>query len=127
MTLQRIFANISSDRLEASRDFYVDLLGLQVKYDSDWYIQLASKENPDFELGIIRRDHELLPKPYRSKPNGVCITFVVSNIDETYAKALTMGLKIIQAPRNEFYGQRRFLTEDPNGCLIDICSPWEAD
>jgi hypothetical protein len=25
---------------------------------------------------------------------------------------------------NEFYGQRRFLTVDPNGCLIDICSPF---
>jgi hypothetical protein len=34
-----------------------------------------------------------------------------------------MGLCIVQEPRDEFYGQRRFLTVDPNGCLIDICSP----
>jgi len=28
---------------------------------------------------------------------------------------------------SEFYGQRRFLVKDPNGCLIDICSPWSAE
>jgi uncharacterized glyoxalase superfamily protein PhnB len=51
------------------------------------------------------------------------VTFVVPDVDLVYEKALTMGLRIVQAPRNEFYGQRRFLTVDPNGCLIDICSP----
>jgi len=54
------------------------------------------------------------------------VTFIVDDVDITYRKALDMGLPIIQAPRNEFYGQRRFLLKDPNGCLVDICSPWEA-
>ena len=43
----------------------------------------------------------------------------------TYQTAIAMGLTILQEPRNEFYGQRRFLLKDPNGCLIDVCSPWE--
>jgi hypothetical protein len=34
-----------------------------------------------------------------------------------------LELEILQEPRNEFYGQRRFLNVDPNGCLLDICSP----
>ena len=36
-----------------------------------------------------------------------------------------MGLKIIQEPRNEIYGQRRFLTIDPDGLLIDVSSNCE--
>ena len=127
MTLQRILTNICSDRLAESRDFYVELLGFVVKYDSDWYVQLASSENPEFEFGIIRRDHELVPPAHQTSPSGVYITFDVTNVDQSYAKALEMGLTIMQPPRNEFYGQRRFLTLDPNGCLIDICSPWEAE
>ena len=127
MTLQRILTNICSDRLAESRDFYVELLDFTVKYDSDWYVQLVSKENAEFEFGIIRRDHELVPLKYQTSPGGVYVTFVVSNVDQSYEKALAMKLTIVQPPRNEFYGQRRFLTVDPNGFLIDICSPWEAE
>lgn len=126
MTLHRILINICSDRLAQSRDFYVALLGFAVKYDSNWYVQLAAPENPEFELGIIRRDHELIPLAHQTSPQGVYLTFVVGNVDQHYEKALVMGLPIVQPPRNEFYGQRRFLTVDPNGCLIDICTPWET-
>lgn len=74
VTLKRILTNIGSDRLEESRDFYVALLGFTVKYDSDWYVQLASSENTEFELGIIRRDHELVPSNHQTNPSGVYIT-----------------------------------------------------
>ena len=43
MTFTRILTNICSDNLEASRDFYVALLGFEVNYDSDWYIQLLTQ------------------------------------------------------------------------------------
>ena len=127
MSVTRILTNICSDQLVESKKFYTELLGFIVKYDSDWYIQLGAADNPEMEYGIIRRDHELVPPEYRQETNGMYVTFVVADVDETYQKALDMGLIIIQEPRNEFYGQRRFLTKDPNGCLIDICSPWEAE
>lgn len=123
----RILTNICSDDLPKSRDFYVGLLGLKVKFDSDWYVQLCSPEDAAIEYGIIQRDHELVPPEYQQKPTGMYVTFVVSDVDVTYQKALEMGVAIIQEPRNEFYGQRRFLVQDPNGCLIDVCSPWDED
>ena len=121
----RILPNICSSNLPKSRDFYVALLGLAVKYDSDWYVQLCSSENREIEYGIIQRDHDLVPAEYQKVPTGMYITFVVEDVDQTFAKARAMGAPILQEPRNEFYGQRRFLTQDPDGCLIDICSPWE--
>ena len=123
----RILTNICSDDLQKSKDFYIELLGLNVKYDSDWYIQLCSPEDPEVEYGIIQRNHDLVPKEYQNIPNGMYVTFVVPNVDTSYEKALEMGVPIVQEPRNEFYGQRRFLTKDPNGCLVDICSPWESE
>jgi catechol 2,3-dioxygenase-like lactoylglutathione lyase family enzyme len=123
MSFSRILTNICSDRLAESRDFYVALLGFDVSYDSDWYIQLRSPSNPELEFGIILRSHSLVPQEYQTTPSGMYVTFVVPDVDLVYEKALAMGLRIIQAPKNEFYGQRRFLTVDPNGCLIDICSP----
>lgn len=125
--IHRILPNICSDDLAASRDFYVQLLGFKVNYDSDWYVQLAVPDVAGLELGIIRREHELVPAAHQLAPRGVYITFVVKDVDESFAVAQKMGAKIVQSPRNEFYGQRRFLVEDPNGCLIDICSPWSEE
>lgn len=119
----RLLINLCSDRLPASRDFYVALLNLTVNYDSDWYVQLSSSETPSLELGIIRRDHELVPPAYQTAPTGMYLTFVVDDVDATYERACALGLDILQPPKNEFYGQRRFLTVDPNGCLLDISSP----
>jgi catechol 2,3-dioxygenase-like lactoylglutathione lyase family enzyme len=128
MSFKRILTNICSDRLAESRDFYVALLGFKVNYDSDWYVQLCSPSNPELEFGIILRTHDLVPQAYQTAPSGMYVTFVVPDVDQVYQTAVSMGCHIVQAPKNEFYGQRRFLTVDPNGCLVDICSPWsEAD
>ena len=55
------------------------------------------------------------------------MTFVVPDVDAVFNIAQRMQLSILQEPKNEFYGQRRFLITDPNGCLLDICSPWSED
>ena len=123
----RILTNICSDDLQKSKAFYVNLLGFKVKYDSDWYVQLCSPDNDEIEYGIIQRDHELVPKAYQTTPSGMYVTFVVADVDAVYKTAMDLDLPIIQAPRNEFYGQRRFLVKDPNGSLVDVCSPWESD
>ena len=123
----RILTNICSDNLPLSKEFYVELLGLEVKYDSDWYVQLCVPGNSDMEYGLIKSDHDLVPIQFQTNPTGMYVTFVVPDVNVTYQNALKMGVQIIQEPRNEFYGQRRFLALDPSGCLIDICSPWESE
>lgn len=123
MTFTRLLTNLCSDRLAESRDFYVSRLGFEVSYDSDWYVQMRSPAHPELQLGILARSHDLVPADFQQAPTGMSLTFVVPDVEAVYAQARTLGLAIIQEPRNEFYGQRRFLTVDPNGCLIDICSP----
>jgi catechol 2,3-dioxygenase-like lactoylglutathione lyase family enzyme len=127
MSFSRILTNICADDLAASRDFYVQLLGFTIHYDSDWYVQLRGPHPQDLEFGLIKRTHELVPKEFQTPPSGMYVTFVVPNVDELHGKALAMGARVIQEPRNEFYGQRRFLVLDPAGCLLDICSPWSEE
>ena len=120
----KILINICSKDLTLSKKFYTELLGLHVKYESDWYIQLCSPSNSEVEYGLIQKDHQLVPKEYQQSPNGMYVTFVVPDVNTIYDKALTLNLAIVQEIRNEFYGQRRFLIKDPSGCLIDISSPF---
>ncbi len=39
----------------------------------------------------------------------------VPDVDEAYRQALEAGAKSLRAPRDEFYGDRTALVEDPNG------------
>lgn len=123
----KIITNISSADLQASKRFYIELLDFEVKYEANWYIQFASPHDPDLEFGVIQRNSNLIPDEYRHQPRGMYMTFLVPDVNETYARALELGIDILQEPRNEFYGQRRFLAREPSGCLIDICSPWEEE
>ncbi|MDO4904118.1 MAG: VOC family protein [Lautropia sp.] len=123
MSIQRLLTNISSQCLQESKDFYVDLFGMVVVRETEWYVHLVSPSDPGQELRIIQRDHPLLPPEWRANPVGMYLTFVVENVDDFHARAVVRGLPIVQPPRDEFYGQRRFLTRDPDGSLIDISSP----
>jgi catechol 2,3-dioxygenase-like lactoylglutathione lyase family enzyme len=119
----RLLTNLCSDRLGESRDFFVSLLGFAVTYDSDRDLELRSPDHPEPELGLIARSSELVPAGVQQAPTGMDLTFVVPDVEAAFAQAMARGLGILQELRNGFHGQRRFLTLDPNGCLIDICSP----
>lgn len=119
----RIITNICTLHLSASKEFYLKLLNMEVKYESDWYIQLCSAFDSKIEFGLIQYDHDLIPPEYRKEPTGMYITFIVPDVNEVYDNAVSESLDILQKPKDEFYGQRRFLLKDPSGCLVDVCSP----
>lgn len=131
MTVSRAFANVLTDDVAATRDFYVRLLGLTVAFDSDWFVNLTSPSGdggavqaaPGRELGIWRRDHELIPEEFRQRPAGTVLSFVVEDVDAVYTDAQQRGLPIVAVPRDLFYGQRQLLLTDPNGALVDVSTP----
>ncbi len=127
MSVERSFASIFSDRLPETKSFYVELLGWRVAFDSDWFVHLQAADNPSIELGIIRRDHEIVPDAFKAAPAGMMITIVVANVDEVHRSVLARRLEVIEAPRDLFYGQRRMLLRDPSGTLVDVSSECPPD
>ncbi len=123
--IERMVPALYVDDLNRSNAFYCDLLDLKPRFEADWIVQLSDSDNESIELILQPRTHDLVPKPFQKTPQGASITFVVPDCDELFERALSMGLEIIQEPKNEHYGQRRFLTVDPDGLLIDISSNCE--
>ena len=121
--VDRLLTNIMVGDLQTSRDFYTGLLDLKVHFESDWYVILTSAEGLAFELGLIDRNSELIPKDQRGQPAGLYLTFVVGDCDAVHQRALERGCRILQEPRDEFYGQRRFLALVPDGLMIDVSAP----
>lgn len=120
-----VFTAVYVDDLKQSRAFYSELFNLVPVFDSDWIVQLASPTNESVTITLQPRNHDLVPATYKDKPAGVSVAFVVEDCDALYRQAQVMGLTILQPPKNEIYGQRRFLTLDPDGLLIDVSSPCE--
>ena len=79
MTIRRVVPNIKSDRLDQSREFYVDFLGLQMAMDMGFIIAFASATNPTAQISVIRDGSSAAP-PH--------LTVEVSDVDEVYARAL---------------------------------------
>lgn len=45
------------------------------------------------------------------------------DVDDEFEKAKSQNLPIILTLRDEPFGQRHFITSDPNGVLIDVIKP----
>ncbi len=111
---------ICSESLPASRDFYVSLFGLVPIFEIDWYIQLQSPNDKNLQIAFVERQHPSVPRHYQKMAQGTIITIELENVDEMYAKAKDLGLSITLDLRDEEWGQRHFMSVDPNGLLVDV-------
>ena len=90
---------------------------------SDWYVHLTSDVSPSANLAILDYRHDSLPAPFQRKAQGLLVNFEVEDVDAEYERAVAAGLKIHVTLRDEPFGQRHFITEDPNGVAIDVIKP----
>jgi uncharacterized glyoxalase superfamily protein PhnB len=104
--------------------FYMKHFGFKSLFDSDWYVHLQSADDETINLAILQGDHETIPPEGRGgRASGVLINFEVEDPDALYEKVQKAGLPILRTLRDEPFGQRHFITADPNGVLIDVIKP----
>ncbi|RVD54984.1 glyoxalase [Mesorhizobium sp. M2D.F.Ca.ET.185.01.1.1] len=104
-------------------DFYVTHFRFEPLFASDWYVHLRSSEDRRVNLGIVQGDHETIPQEGRGRTSGLLINFEVRDPDAVYERVVAAGLPILRTLRDEPFGQRHFITRDPNGVLIDVIKP----
>jgi catechol 2,3-dioxygenase-like lactoylglutathione lyase family enzyme len=120
VSVNALFPVVMTDRLAESRDFYSDLLELRLAFEAEWYVQLLSPATNAAQLGLVARDHESVPAAFRQLPAGVLVTVEVENVDAVHERAGARGLSIELPLRSENWGQRHFMTRDPNGLAVDV-------
>lgn len=120
MNPQSIYPVIGTDQVALSRDFYTTHFDFDVVFEADWYVSLRSRSNPAYELALLDYRHSSLPETYRQPARGVLINIEVADVDEIYTQLTDSGLPMILELKSEAWGQRHFITRDPNGILIDV-------
>jgi catechol 2,3-dioxygenase-like lactoylglutathione lyase family enzyme len=53
----------------------------------------------------------------------VLLNLEVDDVDAVHERLRAAGLPILRSLRDEAFGQRHFITADPNGVLIDVIRP----
>jgi catechol 2,3-dioxygenase-like lactoylglutathione lyase family enzyme len=107
----------------ATAAFYVRHLSFRPLFEADWYVHLQFEGDASVNLAILDGDHPTIPEQARGRVSGLLLNFEVEDVDAMYARAVADGLPIRLSLRNEEFGQRHFITQDPNGVLIDVITP----
>jgi catechol 2,3-dioxygenase-like lactoylglutathione lyase family enzyme len=106
-----------------TRDFYVRHFGFVAAYDSGWYVHLLRPDDRSVNLGVVAAGHDSVPAGYRKAVRGLLLNFELEEIDSEYERLKAAGVPILLSLRDEAWGQRHFITADPNGVMIDVIKP----
>lgn len=58
-----------------------------------------------------------------NKPFGIEIGFTTGNVEETVSTAVSAGAILVEEPKTKPWGQVVAYLRDPDGFLIEICTP----
>ncbi len=123
MKCTQYYPVIQTGDVAATKAFYVDNFRFKVSFDADWYCHLQSSEDPKVNLAILKGDHETIPAEGRGSTQRLILNFEVDHVDAEFERAKRAGLPVLKTLTDEAFGQRHFITRDPNGVLIDVIKP----
>ncbi len=123
MKCTQFYPVIMTDKVEETVRFYRNHFRFEPTFDSDWYVHLQSVEDETVNIAVLKGDHQTIPASGRGRVSGLIINFEVDDVDSVFDRVKTAGLPLLLPLRDEDFGQRHFITEDPNGVLIDVIKP----
>ena len=123
MKCTQFYPVLMTGDVEGTARFYREHFRFKAAFESDWYVHLQSAEDESVNLAVLQGDHETIPEAGRGRAAGLLINFEVEDVDAEYTRAEAAGLPILLPLRDEPFGQRHFITSDPNGVLLDVITP----
>lgn len=113
MVIRRIIPYADGDEIAASRDFYVEVLGLEVAME-DPVLGVMSPTNPTAQVIIPPRGMEDPPPRF-----GIDVGEPAA-VDAVHTEAIRCGLRVVYPLADEPWGVRRFFVEDPGGTVVNV-------
>ena len=113
MAVRRIVAYAGGGEIAASRDFYVEVLGMRVVME-DPVLDLQSPSDPTAEVIIGAQEMQ------DARPSFGVDVGEPAAVDAAHAEAVRRGLRVVYPPTDEPWGVRRFFLEDPGGTIINV-------
>ncbi len=117
--LNSFYPVILSNDVEKTGEFFKNYFDFKETFVSDWYISL--KHDNNFEVAVIDKEHETIPKGFRCQSKGIILNFEVEDVDKIYEKIFREdNINILLEIKDEEWGQRHFIFEGPDNIMIDV-------
>jgi uncharacterized glyoxalase superfamily protein PhnB len=124
MQVRDLYPLITTPALFEARDYYVTHFGFDVAFQASWFVYLVGQADGDSRgatLAFMHPDHPSIPPgPESFDGRGMIITIEVADATAAFDRLSTAGAPIIHPLTDEAWGQRRFMTRDPAGVLVDV-------
>jgi catechol 2,3-dioxygenase-like lactoylglutathione lyase family enzyme len=114
MSVRRVVPDFQAQDPGASREFYVEVLGLEVAMDLGWIVTFSAPGNPAAQISVMREDATAPVQPDAS--------IEVDDVDAVHATAQRLGYEIVHPLTDEPWGVRRFFVRDPSGKVLNVLS-----
>jgi len=114
MAVRRVVPNVYDEDPAKTRDFYTGVFDFDVAMDLGWISTVASPTNPTAQISIAGKDGEQVSDPF--------ISIEVDDVDAVHAQAVELGHEIVYELRDEEWGVRRFMLNDPAGRTVNVLS-----
>ncbi len=114
MFVKRVVPNFQAQDPSASREFYTEVLGLDVVMDLGWIVTFAAPDNSAAQISVISEDATASVHPDAS--------IEVDDVDAVHAGAVRLGCEILHPLTDEPWGVRRFFVREPSGKVLNILS-----
>ena len=114
MSVRRIVPDLHAEDPGASREFYVEVLGLEVAMDQGWIVTFAAPGERTRQISLMSEDASALLRPD--------VSVEVDDVDAVYATALRLGYEIVHPLTDEPWGVRRFFVREPSGAVVNVLS-----
>jgi lactoylglutathione lyase len=116
----------------ATVEFYTKAFGLEAGFitpEADYGEVITGNTTLSFanlELGNSNIKSGFIESNNNAKPFGIELAFVSENIEETWNQAILAGATILEPIETKVWGQQVGYLRDPNGFLLEICTPMEV-
>ncbi|KZN61825.1 hypothetical protein N473_21800 [Pseudoalteromonas luteoviolacea CPMOR-1] len=120
--IQAMFPMMVTPKLHAIQDYYHSVFGFNtVFYQEGFYLHLVQPSS-GVQLGFLHPNHPSQPDFLQSQmeQDGYVITLEVEDARAAYTYAQTQELDISLHYKEEQWGQRHFILQDPAGIKIDV-------
>ncbi len=111
MTVRRVMPVLTVADLAASREAYIQVLGLREVMNLGWIVTLADDE--------LRHQVSLMTKD-ATAPVNPNVSIEVDDVDAAYRAAVDAGRKIVHPLSDEEWGVRRFFFADAAGNIVNV-------
>jgi uncharacterized glyoxalase superfamily protein PhnB len=121
MDIRALSTAFTTNKVEESRDFYVQHFGARVTFDCGWYVNLEFGD-PSKSLQFMSPQ---APEHQLANGAGLMYNFTVDDVDQEYQRLTAAGFEPVVPLEDHPWGDRGFAILDLNGISLYVYSERE--